>query len=104
MERLIDLTLIKPVYEKDQIGQKVKTGETKRELICTMNGITRQEWMAAAQSGLNPEFMAFLRDSEDYEGEPVAEYAGTRYVVYRTYPTPDGGVELYLRKNVGVNA
>lgn len=103
MERLVDLSLITTSYTKDAIGQQVSNGETSRDLVGSMYSISRQEWTAAAQTGLNPECMVFLRDSADYEGEELAELDGTRYVIYRTYLTDDGGIELYLRRNVGVN-
>ena len=103
MERLVDITLVKTSYVKDSIGQQVEAGEATRTLVCTLFSVSRQEWSAGAQVGLNPECMAFLRDAADYEGEDIAELGGIRYIVYRTYFTEDGGVELYLRKNIGVN-
>lgn len=102
MERLTDIKLVKSIYEKDAIGQQVPVGESERDIVCTIYSVTRQEWSAAAQVGHNPECMAFLRDSADYEGEEVASIGGTRYGIYRTYLTDDGGIELYLRKGVGV--
>lgn len=104
MERLTDLNLIKITHEVDSIGQNVETGEATRTLVCTLFSISRQEWATAAQAGLNPECMAYLHDSADYEGETIAEIGGTRYGIYRTYLADDGGIELYLRRNVGVNA
>lgn len=103
MERLADIILVKTSYAKDEIGQQVETGEAARTLVCTLFSISRQEWSAGAQVGLNPECMAFLKDAADYEGEEIAELGGIRYIVYRTYYTDDGGIELYLRKNIGVN-
>lgn len=103
MERIVDLSLVSKAYTTDAIGQQVATSETTRTVICTLNGITRQEWAMAAQTGLNPECMAYLRDSADYAGEELAEIGGVRYGIYRVFPTNDGGIELYLRRNVGVN-
>lgn len=103
MERLADIDLIKTSYEKDAIGQQVETGEATRTLVCSLFSVSRQEWQAAAQAGLNPECMAFLRDSADYADEDIAELGGVRYVIYRTYHTEDGGIELYMRKTVGAN-
>lgn len=104
MERLTDITLVTTTVTTDAIGQQIEADEATRTLVATLHGITRQEWTAAAQTGLNPEGMAFLRDSDDYQGEEILEMNGVRYVIYRTYPTDDGGIELYYRKNVGVNA
>lgn len=101
MDRVSEIRLIKANIKEDVIGQRVTDGETARELVCTVNGITRQEWAAAAQAGLNPECMAYLKESGDYEGEEVAELGGVRYSIYRTYLTGDGGIELYLRRKAG---
>ena len=104
MERLADISLINTTHQTDAIGQQLEEEEVARTLLATLHGISRQEWSMAAQTGLNPEGMAFLRDSADYEGEVLLELNGDRYSIYRTYPTDDGGIELYYRKNVGVNS
>lgn len=101
MERLVDLTLVKITYETDSIGQEVEKEEETRTLVATLHGIFRQEWSMAAQIGLNPEGMAHLQDSTDYDDEELLEIDGTRYSIYRTFPTDDGGIELYYRKCTG---
>lgn len=103
MDRLTDITLITIEYEKDQIGQRIEAGEATRTLICTLHSITRMEWQSAAQQGLQPECMVKLASSDDYENELIAEMNGVRYSIYRTYMTDDGGIELYLRKDIGPN-
>ena len=103
MDRVIDFKLVAVNYTTDDLGQQVNNGETIRELVGTQFGITRQEWATAAQTGLNPECTIKLADESDWQGEIIAEINGVRYAIYRTYPTNDGGIELYLRKNVGVN-
>ena len=103
MDRVIDVKLVATKFTKDNLGQQVNDGETVRELVGTQFGISRQEWATAAQTGLNPECAVKLADESDWEGETIAEINGVRYAIYRTYPTNDGGIELYLRKNVGVN-
>ena len=104
MERLTDIKLVTTTVTTDSIGQQIEADEATRTLVATLHGITRQEWSSVAQIGLNPEGMAFLRDSDDYQGEEILELNGVRYVIYRTYLTDDGGIELYYRKSVGVNA
>ena len=75
MERMADIGLIKTTYQTDAIGQQLEGEEVTRTLLATLHGISRQEWSMAAQTGLNPEGMAFLRDSADYEGEELpADY------------------------------
>ena len=104
MERLVDIKLVTTTVTTDSIGQQIEADEATRTLVATLHGITRQEWSSVAQIGLNPEGMAFLRDSDDYQGEEILELNSVRYVIYRTYLTDDGGIELYYRKSVGVNA
>ncbi len=103
MDRLTDVTLINLLYETDSIGQRIEAGEATRTLLCTLHSISRQEWSSAAQQGLQPECMVRLASSDDYEDELLAELNGVRYSIYRTYMTEDGGIELYLRKDIGPN-
>lgn len=103
MEWLNDLTLVSETFTQDDIGQQIAT-ETTRTIFCTVHSVTRREWADASQKGLKPEFMCFLRDSGDYNGEMIAELDGARYIIYRTYLTDDGGVELYMRKDAGAVA
>ena len=103
MDRFIEIDLISITYSEDAIGQQVPESEQVRALGGVMYSASRQEWQAAAQAGLNPEFMVFLRDSADYEGEVIAEVDNVRYEIYRTYLTKNGGIELYLRKSAGVS-
>ena len=101
MERLADIVLVAVTYKQDAYGQEIVDVETTRTLTATISSLTRAEWMAAAQAGLNPEGIAFLRDSDDYENEQILKINGARYMIYRTFMTPDGGIELYYRKAVG---
>ena len=103
MDRIADVTLISTQYTTDSIGQRIETDEATRTLICTIHSITRQEWQSAAQQGLQPEYMVKLASSDDYEDELLAALNGVRYSIYRTYMTDDGGIELYLRKDIGPN-
>lgn len=103
MDRFIEIDLVKITYTTDEIGQQVGEEETIRAVGGALYSASRQEWQAAAQAGLNPECMVFLRDRADYEGESVAEIDGARYEIYRTYLTNDGGIELYLKKSAGVS-
>lgn len=107
MERLADLYLISTTYEKDDIGQE-KAVEVERGPFCvSVNGISRQEWTAAGQQGLQPLCMCKMSDSIDYQGEKIAKISGCpdipegRYSIYRPFPTNDGGIELYIREDAG---
>jgi SPP1 family predicted phage head-tail adaptor len=101
MERLVDINLVAVSYKQDAYGQEIMDVETTRTLTATISSLNRAEWSAAAQAGLNPEGVAFLRDSDDYEDEQIIEVNGTRFIIYRTFMTADGGIELYYRKAVG---
>lgn len=39
----------------------------------------------------------------DYDGEPIVEYNGQRYSVYRTYIGRDDTIELYVERKGGSN-
>lgn len=102
MENLADLYLIKTEYSRDDIGQQVETETLYGPVPCTVNDITRQEWLAAAgQDGLQPSCMCFLADAADYEDESTVVLNDVRYSVYRSYHTTTGGVELYLQREAG---
>ena len=103
MDRVTDIDLIAITYITDSIGQRVADSETKRTLAGVLDSVSRQEWSDAAQTELRPEFRFYLKDSDDYEGEEIAELNGTRYDIYRTYLTRDGGIDLYLSRRTGVN-
>lgn len=102
MERIADVILISIKYRLDGIGQQTPGEEVRRSVIGTLHGISRQEWASVAQAGLNPQGMLFLRDEADYKKESFLEIEGEKYFIYRTYPTEDGGIELYYRKVTGV--
>lgn len=103
MERIVDIDLITITYSQDEIGQEVEEETTTATVCGTQSGITRQEWSIAAQNGLNPEGVVKLSDEADYNGEEVLAIDDVRYSIYRTFPTNDGGIELYYRKKIGDN-
>lgn len=103
MERLVDLTLVSVEYETDEIGQQIEDEEVTRTLLATLHSVSRQEWSMGAQMSLNPEGMAKLTHSGDYQDEEYLEIDGKRFAIYRTYPTDDGGIELYYRKIIRGN-
>lgn len=90
--------LIKEEITYDAIGQPIST-ETRRGVPCSVASITRNEWAAAGQLGVNPQIkivMPFM----NYDGEQVVELEGARYSVYRTYTAGDR-MEVYLEKKIG---
>lgn len=107
MDRLANIYLIMETYSEDDIGQQVATESERGPFCASVGGITRQEWNAAGQEGLQPLCMCKLWDSGAYEGEKLARLEGCegisdgRYSIYRVYPTDDGGIELYIRRDAG---
>lgn len=82
---------MQPIYE-----------ETRLETLCTDEPVSRSEFYAASQIGINPEALVVVSPVE-YHGEKVAEYHGRRMSIYRTYKRNDNELELYLQQALGLN-
>lgn len=118
------ITLITKTRQTDAYGRQ-KATETKRDVFAQIDSVSRAEFFAAGQNGLNPEYR-FTVFSGEWAGEREAEYNGVRYSIYRTYQpsayvrhdntkTHEGSisrntntgnndrVELYASRKVGVN-
>lgn len=97
------ILLISQTYTTDELGQYVPN-EAPREVFARVESVSQREFFAAAQTGLRPELKAILTFAEDYQGEQIAVWQGMRYAIYRTYATPSGQMELYLKRETGVSA
>lgn len=87
---------------RDELGAWHRPEAEKTRLIpCFISGVRRSEWTTAGAAGHRPELVATV-STADYCGELEAEYAGTRYRIYRTYPVDDWVTELYLEAQTGV--
>ncbi len=118
------ITLIAKTRQTDAYGRTVPT-ETTRDVFAQIDSVSRAEFFAAGQNGLNPEYR-FTVFSGEYNGEREADYNGVRYSIYRTYQpsayvrhdntkTHEGSIsrntnsgnndriELYASRKVGVN-
>ena len=118
------ITLIAKTRQTDAYGRTVAT-ETTRDVFAQIDSVSRAEFFAAGQNGLNPEYR-FTVFSGEYTGEREADYNGVRYSIYRTYrpsayvrhdntKTHEGSIsrntnsgnndriELYASRKVGVN-
>ena len=94
--------LISQETRQDETGV-IWQDETRRLVFCKKHDITRNEFYSAGRAGLNPEFSVDVFRG-DYSGETVAEYAGARYAIYRTFlPENSDYRELYLRREGGIN-
>lgn len=67
--------------------------ETSRQVYCTVRTVGMSEAYAAMSYGLHPELVFLLSEYTDYQGEKIAEYAGKRYRIVRTYRA-NQGIEL----------
>lgn len=100
MTKVREIKLIKVVETLDSLNQPTKA-ETSKAIVAEVRSVSRSEYFQGRQGGLVPD-LAFLVSIFDYEGEPVAEYNGTRYAVYRTYEADDNYIELYCQVEGGV--
>lgn len=101
MVRADVVKLISCTYVQNDIGVPVAT-ETATEIPAEVRSITRSEWEAAGQQGLNAAHV-LLTPECNYSGQEIAEFRGVRYGIYRTYvPAGSDLIELYLEKKAGV--
>lgn len=101
MDRSDVIKLLCTAFVADEYGVERKT-TTEREVFCQVNSITRQEFFEAGRNGLNPELM-FSVFVDDYNGEPLLEYRGKVYAIYRTYLGRNDRLELYAERKGGTN-
>ena len=103
MDRSTVIKLISLSYATDNLLQLIPT-ETPREVFAAVNSVTRSEWNAAGQQGLNPEYEITMF-GPDYQGEQiVAIQEGDdwpRFGVYRTYRGRNDELTLYVERKTG---
>ncbi len=93
--------LLATTYEKNKYGQDIPTN-TKREVFCDRQSVSRNEFFNAGRNGLNPQYV-FTVFKGEYQGEMTCEYNGLTYSIYRTYETDDDYIELYVERKGGTN-
>ena len=101
MDRSDVCNLISTTKAQDDYGVWRDT-EISREVFCQVNSVTRAEFFEGGRNGLNPQFR-FTMFAEDYEDEPIVEYNGKRYSVYRTFFGKTDNIELYVERKGGTN-
>ena len=95
--------LVKEAISRDEYGRPVKI-KRKRQVYCTVYGVTQSEFYAAAAANLNPELKIRLAVFKDYEGEKLVEHDGQMYSVIRVYRNSESigdALELTLERKVG---
>lgn len=101
MDRSDVISLISVTTSRDDYGVMRKS-EQSRQVYCSVESVTASEFFEGGRNGLNPEFrMTMFR--HDYEGEPIVEYRGQRYSIYRTYIGKNDSIELYVERKGGTN-
>lgn len=99
MDRSDVIHLITQTMTQDAYGVW-HPSETSRSVFCQVNSVTRSEFFDGGRNGLNPEY-EFTVFYGDYEGEPIVEYKGKRYSIYRTYLARNDTLELYAERKGG---
>lgn len=74
--------------------------ETEKEVLATVDSVSRTEWAEAARIGLKAEYR-FTVFNGDYNGEETLTYNGVTYGVYRTYRASLDRLELYAERKSG---
>lgn len=97
------LTFKTPTRVQDENGVWKTAGVTEREVFAQKASVTRSEFFAGGQKGLDPE-LVFKVFHAEYQGEEECIYNGEAYVIYRTFH-PDGSdyMEIYVERKVGVH-
>lgn len=94
------VTLIKESYTKNADRANVRQ-ETRRDILCRVQSVSRGEFYSAAQAGLDAAYV-FITHPLNYDGEKIVEYQGIRYGVTRTYQSTPDRLEIYVSLKVGV--
>ena len=102
MDRSDVINLISITQQQDEYGQWVDT-PTSKQVYCQVESVGQREFFKAGRNGLNPQFK-FTLFGGDYNYEPLVEYKGNQYAVYRTYLTKSDKMELYVERKGGTNA
>ena len=99
MDRSTVIYLITQTYTEDAYGV-LQPAKTKRKVYANVTSVSAAEWYEGGRSGLNPEYRVRMF-APDYQGEPIVEYNGDEYAVYRHYQARTDVIELYLEKRKG---
>lgn len=101
MDRSTVINLIGMERTQDDHGVW-RSSTTSRQVFAQVDSVTQREFYEAGRNGLNPEYK-FTVFFDDYQNEPVVEYNGQQYAVYRTYLTRNDKLELYAERKGGTN-
>lgn len=101
MDKSNVITLIGNNREQDEYGRWI-AAPIQRQVFCQVDSVTQREFFEGGRNGLNPEFK-FTMFQYDYNNEPLVEYNGFQYSVYRTFVKRNDEIELYVERKGGTN-
>ena len=101
MDRSDIIKLISTNRQQDEYGRWIAI-PTEKEVFCQVDSVTQREFFEGGRNGLNPEYKITMF-RYDYNNEPVIEYSGDQYAVYRTYLRRNDLIELYVERKGGTN-
>lgn len=102
MDRSDVINLIAVTRKQDSLGVW-RPLKVSREVYCQVESVAQKEFFEAGRNGYNPSFK-FTVFFADYDDEPIVEYKGNQYSVYRTYLRRDDRMEIYVERKGGTNA
>jgi SPP1 family predicted phage head-tail adaptor len=89
---------------RDRYGNPQVTRQ-EREVFCQIRSVTRSEFYAAANAGLEPQFVIRLADFAEYDNEQIVEYEGEVFSIIRTYrdrSATSSAIELTVGQKLGI--
>lgn len=101
MDRSEVITLLAPTQTQDTTGVW-RTSYTETDVYCQVDSVTQQEFFEGGRNGLNPSYR-FTVFFGDYAGQPLVQYNGSTYSIYRTYMGRNDTLELYAERKGGTN-
>lgn len=101
MDRSNIITLIGHNRTQDEYGRWIAS-DVRTDVFCQVDSVSQKEFFEGGRNGLNPEFK-FTMFLYDYNNEPVVEYNGNQYSVYRTFKRRSDIIELYVERKGGTN-
>ena len=72
---------------------------TERMVYCTVQSVTRAEYYAASNVGLQPSLVLKLADMREYDDELKLRFHDREYRILRSFMTKDGGIELTVQRS-----
>ncbi|MDN6899572.1 phage head closure protein [Oenococcus sicerae] len=94
------ITLITQIHTTDQDANDKIVDGTLTPVYADVFTAGRDEFNAAGVNGIKAEYV-FKIHTFEYSNEPIVEYNGSRYSVYRTSGKGDN-TYLYVQQKVGV--